>query len=80
EAEVEDAVRRAGGDREALRRGAVVGTPEQCAEQVLEYVRAGVGDFILRARPPADVRQLELFAKRVAPIVRAEGQAILARA
>jgi F420-dependent oxidoreductase-like protein len=80
EAEVQEAVHRAGGDAEALRRSAVVGTPEQCAEQVLAYVRAGVGDFILRARPPADVRTLELFAKKVAPIVRREGAAILAGA
>jgi alkanesulfonate monooxygenase len=80
EAEVQEAVHRAGGDAEALRRSAVVGTPEQCAEQVLAYVRAGVGDFILRARPPADVRTLELFSKKVAPIVRREGAAILAGA
>lgn len=75
EAEVDEEVRRAGGERDAIRRGAVVGTPEQCAEQIMEYVRAGVGDFILRARPPANLRQLELFAKKVAPLVRSEAKA-----
>jgi F420-dependent oxidoreductase-like protein len=80
EAEAREAVQRAGGNEAALRAGGVVGTPEQCAQQILDYVRAGVGDFILRARPPANVRQLELFAQRVGPIVRSEGAALLARA
>jgi alkanesulfonate monooxygenase SsuD/methylene tetrahydromethanopterin reductase-like flavin-dependent oxidoreductase (luciferase family) len=80
EAEVREAVARGGGNLAALRQGGVVGTPEQCAEQVMDYVRLGVGDFILRARPPANVRQLELFAHKVAPIVRQEAAAILARA
>jgi F420-dependent oxidoreductase-like protein len=79
EAEVRDEVAKAGGNLEAIRAGAVVGTPEQCAEQVLEYVRAGVGDFILRARPPANVRQLELFAQKVAPLVRAEARTVGSR-
>jgi F420-dependent oxidoreductase-like protein len=77
EAEVREAVERAGGNDAALRAGGVVGTPEQCAEQILEYVRAGVGDFILRARPPANERQLELFAQKVAPLVR-EGAGVAA--
>jgi F420-dependent oxidoreductase-like protein len=76
EAEVQDLVQRSGGNLAALRAGGVAGTPEQCAEQLLDYVRAGVGDFILRARPPANERQLELFIKKVAPIVRAEAAAL----
>jgi F420-dependent oxidoreductase-like protein len=80
EAEAREAVARSGADEAALRASGVVGTPEQCAEQVLEYVRAGVGDFILRARPPANVRQLELFAQKVAPLVRQEVGATAARA
>ena len=79
EAEVQDAVRRSAADLNALRNGGVAGTPEQCAEQVLDYVRLGVGDFILRARPPANVRQLELFAQKVAPIVRSEAPGVLTR-
>ncbi len=80
EAEVQDLVQRNGGNLAALRAGGVAGTPEQCAEQLLDYVRAGVGDFILRARPPANERQLELFIKKVAPIVRAEAAALPSRA
>jgi F420-dependent oxidoreductase-like protein len=79
EAEVRELVARSGGDEAALRAGGVVGTPEQCAEQVLEYARLGVGDFLLRARPPANVRQLELFIQKVAPIVRAEAPSLVAR-
>ncbi len=79
ESEVQDLVRRGGQDIEAMRQRAVVGTPEQCAERLLEYVRMGVGDFIVGARPPANVRVLELVAKKIAPVVKSEGAAILAR-
>ena len=57
--------------REALLRQAIVGTPEQAAEQLRPYVAAGVGDFILGARPPYDYAGLELFINQVAPLVRA---------
>lgn len=57
-------------DAEALRQRAIVGTPEQCAEQLKPYVAAGVGDFIIGARAPVDYRTLELVAKEVAPRVR----------
>jgi F420-dependent oxidoreductase-like protein len=79
ESEVRELVARSGGDKAALRASGVVGTPEQCAEQLLEYARVGVGDFLLRARPPANVRQLELFIQKVAPIVRAEAASAVAR-
>jgi len=81
EAEVEEAARRQGGgnaDLAALRQRSLVGTPEQCVEQLLEYARLGVGDFIIGARPPANRRTLELIAKRVAPVVKAEGVRLLA--
>ena len=55
---------------EALRRGAVVGTPEQAAEQVVALSKLGVGDFIVGARVPYDYATLELFIDRVAPLVR----------
>ncbi len=81
EADVAQAVdRMGGGDVAALRQRMMVGTPEQCAAQLLDYVRLGVGDFIIGARPPANVPALELIAKQVAPIVREEGAAILAAA
>ena len=46
-------------------------TPERCAEVLRPYRDLGVGDFLMLARPPADYRMLELFAKQVAPILRA---------
>ena len=55
---------------EALRRGAVVGTPEQAAEQIVALSKLGVGDFIVGARVPYDYATLELFIDRVAPLVR----------
>jgi F420-dependent oxidoreductase-like protein len=62
-----------------LRDRAIVGTPEQCAEQLLPYVELGVDDFLIGARPPADLEMLELVAKHVAPAVRARGADIIAR-
>ena len=52
----------------------LVGTPEQCVEQLLPFVKAGVGDFLLLVRAPtaANVRTLELFAQKVAPVLRDE--------
>ena len=56
----------------------LLGTPEQCVEQLLPYVKAGVGDFLLLVRSPsqANVHALELFAKKIAPAVRAEYKSI----
>ena len=65
-------------DPERLRGRMLVGTPEQCVEQLLPYVRMGVGDFLIGARAPADMAMLELVAKKVAPAVRERGAAILA--
>ena len=56
----------------ALRGRALVGTPEQAAEQLLRYVALGVGDFIVGARAPADYGALQLFIEKVAPLVRRE--------
>jgi alkanesulfonate monooxygenase SsuD/methylene tetrahydromethanopterin reductase-like flavin-dependent oxidoreductase (luciferase family) len=56
---------------EALAEGMVVGTPEHCAERLAEHRRMGVGDFLLLARPPADRRTIELFAREVGPALRA---------
>jgi alkanesulfonate monooxygenase SsuD/methylene tetrahydromethanopterin reductase-like flavin-dependent oxidoreductase (luciferase family) len=51
----------------------VLGTPEQCAEQLLPYVALGVSDFIIGARAPVDYETLELVATKVAPLVRERG-------
>jgi F420-dependent oxidoreductase-like protein len=56
----------------AQNRAAMVGAPEQVAEQLLRYAELGVGDFILGARPPADYEGLRLFIEKVAPIMRKE--------
>ena len=50
----------------------------QTVEQLLPYVKLGVGDFIIGARAPADMETLELVAKKVAPLVKKEGKGILA--
>lgn len=57
--------------------GRLFGTPDQCAERLLDYVALGVGDFLLRVRSPANMRTLELIATKVAPIVKGEGQPLL---
>jgi alkanesulfonate monooxygenase SsuD/methylene tetrahydromethanopterin reductase-like flavin-dependent oxidoreductase (luciferase family) len=45
-------------------------TPERCAEILRPFRDLGVGDFLMLARPPADVRTIELFATQVAPALR----------
>lgn len=57
---------------EALRGQAIIGTPEQAAQQLLPYVELGVGDLILGARAPYDYDLLQLFIEQVAPLVRKE--------
>lgn len=52
----------------------MIGTPEQCAEQLMPWVRLGVGDFLLGARGNQNEdawRIMELFATKVAPAARA---------
>jgi F420-dependent oxidoreductase-like protein len=56
---------------EVMRARAMVGTPEQCVEQLRPYVEMGVGDFIIGARAPVDHSTLELVATEIAPKVRA---------
>jgi len=65
-------------DRSTFRQRGIVGTPEQCAEQLRPYLKLGVRDFIIGARVPADMRSLELVATRVAPIVRADAKSLVA--
>jgi alkanesulfonate monooxygenase SsuD/methylene tetrahydromethanopterin reductase-like flavin-dependent oxidoreductase (luciferase family) len=45
----------------------VVGTPERCVEELRQYARLGVRDFLLGARTPLDWRTIELVAAEVAP-------------
>jgi F420-dependent oxidoreductase-like protein len=66
----ERTARARGTSPELLRQQAVVGTPEQAAEQLMRYVEMGVSDFILGARPPYDYAGMQLFIEKVAPLVR----------
>ena len=61
---------------EAIRERAVVGTPEQCVEQLMPYVEIGVDDFIVGARAPVDFETLELVATKVAPVVKERASAV----
>lgn len=73
EAEVAERAAQSGG----VQRG-IAGTPEQCIEQIIEYLKLGVGDFLFSGRQPVDYRSLELFQKLVAPAVRTEAARLLA--
>jgi F420-dependent oxidoreductase-like protein len=53
-----------------LRERVLAMTPEQLGEHLRPYVDRGVGDFLLLARPPMDLRTLELFAGEVATTLR----------
>ena len=73
ESEADERLRELAGDRdpEELRQAMFVGTPEQCAERLTSAARLGAGDFLVLARPPADYRTIELFARDVAGALRA---------
>ena len=73
EAAAKDRVRALYGDQvpEPIRSMMVVGTPEQCVEQLRPYADLGVGDFLLGAMAPLDERTIDLVATSVAPALRA---------
>jgi F420-dependent oxidoreductase-like protein len=75
EAEAEENLRERAAIRgvpaEQMRRGMIVGTPDQCAERCDVARSQGAGDFLLSARPPLDRRTVELFARDVAGALRA---------
>ncbi len=54
----------------AVRERFAVATAERFIDTLRPFVALGVGDFLLRARAPADERTLELFATTVAPALR----------
>ena len=60
-----------------LRGRMVLGTPEQCVEQLLPYAKLGVSDFIIGMRAPADFETLELVATKISPAVKEQGQPLL---
>lgn len=70
DAEISDQLRaRADGlgvEVDTLRERMLAVTPDQLVEHLRPYVDRGVGDFLLMARPPMDLRTLELFAGEVA--------------
>lgn len=45
----------------------IVGTPEQCIEQIMRYIGAGVTDFILYFPDAAEVKPMQLFSEKVVP-------------
>ena len=76
EAEVRERTRGSAG--EEIRQRGIVGTPEQCIEQLMPYLKLGVHDFIMSARMPADMRSLELVATKIAPDMKAMGKSVAA--
>jgi F420-dependent oxidoreductase-like protein len=59
---------------EHVGRRALVGTPEEAAEQLMPYIALGVHDILISARPPAEMAVLEAVIERVAPLVRQEAR------
>ncbi len=46
---------------------AIAGTPEQCVEQIQQYVDNGIDYFFLLFPDPISSESLELFAREVMP-------------
>jgi alkanesulfonate monooxygenase SsuD/methylene tetrahydromethanopterin reductase-like flavin-dependent oxidoreductase (luciferase family) len=61
-------------DYRASLASAIVGTPDQCFEQLKPYVAAGISYFFLIFPDPTPSETLELFAREVMPRFSATGQ------
>ena len=61
---------RTGVSVEQLSQSEFVGTPEACVERLAPYLRLGVADFLMLARPPVDPLMLQLLGNEVAPALR----------
>jgi len=48
----------------------VVGTPEECAKRIEQYMNVGASYFILHFPDMLKIKPLEVFAKRVMPIIK----------
>jgi alkanesulfonate monooxygenase SsuD/methylene tetrahydromethanopterin reductase-like flavin-dependent oxidoreductase (luciferase family) len=57
-------------DSEPLMRYAVVGDPEECAEQLSAFVAAGVSHFVLRPALWDQAEQCEIWAEQLLPLLR----------
>ncbi len=55
---------------ERVRGGALLGTPDQAGERLMEYVAAGAGGINVALRAPIDDEALGLYLEQVAPAVR----------
>ena len=65
-----DAFLRFGAPAEEANQSAIIGTPQECVEQLQQYVDLGVSHFIIEMRPPYDYQDLEMFAEKVIPALR----------
>jgi alkanesulfonate monooxygenase SsuD/methylene tetrahydromethanopterin reductase-like flavin-dependent oxidoreductase (luciferase family) len=57
-------------DPERLRARSLVGTPDDCADQLARYAEAGATHCAVMAHPPYDRAGLELLATRCFPVIR----------
>jgi alkanesulfonate monooxygenase SsuD/methylene tetrahydromethanopterin reductase-like flavin-dependent oxidoreductase (luciferase family) len=59
--------------KQVVARGPLTSSEEaqSLAERLIAHKQMGVEDFLISARPPADLQTIELFAREVAPAVRA---------
>ena len=63
---------------ETFRQRAVTGSPEECAEQLLRFVKLGVSDIYFNIHLAADEPAMESLATQVVPLVKREGATVLA--
>jgi alkanesulfonate monooxygenase SsuD/methylene tetrahydromethanopterin reductase-like flavin-dependent oxidoreductase (luciferase family) len=55
---------------ERIAGGALLSTPKQAAERILEYVAAGAGEVNIALRAPFDPEALDAYIDEVMPRVR----------
>jgi F420-dependent oxidoreductase-like protein len=61
-----------GGAADRIAGGALLGTPNQAVDRIMEYVAAGATEVNIALRAPFDAQALEAYIEEVAPKVRRE--------
>jgi alkanesulfonate monooxygenase SsuD/methylene tetrahydromethanopterin reductase-like flavin-dependent oxidoreductase (luciferase family) len=67
---LQEQARRRGRDPERLAARSLVGTPEECTEQVARYAKAGASHVAVMVHPPYDREGLKLLTGEVFPAFR----------
>ena len=61
-----------GGAADRIAGGALLGTPTQAVDRIMEYIKAGATEVNIALRAPFDAQALDAYIEEVVPNVRRE--------